>query len=126
MGFEGCVIEGKRTLEGAGTHAVDALDLIGTDDDVLEGGTVLELEDGILVATLSLASALDTTAVCLEATVEGALDRLDRLVGDGALGGGDGEAEAALNDLRSRGSRGADGESAEKGGSDGGEGRHCC
>ena len=105
---------------------MDALDLVGTDDDVLEGGTVLELEDGVLVAALSLASALDTTAVGFEATVEGALDRLGRLVGDGALVGRDVEAEAALNDLGSRSSRGADGESAEKGGSDGGEGRHCC
>ena len=105
---------------------MDTLDLVGTDDDVLEGGTVLELEDGVLVATFGLASALDTTAVGLEATVEGALDDLGSLVGDGALRGGDREAEAALNDLGSRGSRGADGESAEKGGSDGGEGRHCC
>jgi hypothetical protein len=117
---------GKRTLEGAGALAVDTLDLVGTDDDVLEGGTVLELEDGVLVTALSLASALDTTAVSLETTVEGALDNLGGLVGDGALGGGDVEAEAALNDLGSRGSRGANGESAEEGGSDGGEGRHCC
>lgn len=119
-------MEWKRTLEGAGTLAVDTLDLVGTDDDVLEGGTVLELEDGVLVTALGLASALNTTAVGLEATVEGALDDLSGLVGDGALGGGDGEAEATLNDLGSRGSRGADGEGAEKGGSDGGEGRHCC
>ena len=103
----------KRTLEGAVALAVDTLDLVGTDDDVLEGGTVLELEDGVLVATFGLASALDTTAVGLEATVEGALDGLGGLVGDGALGSGDVEAEAALNDLGSRGSRGADGESAE-------------
>ena len=116
----------KRTLESAGALAVDTLDLVGTDDDVLEGGTVLELEHGVLVAALSLTSALDTTAVGLEATVEGALDDLGGLVGDGALGSGNVEAEAALNDLRSRGSRGADGESAEKGGSDGSEGRHCC
>jgi hypothetical protein len=120
------VIRRKHTLESAGALAVDTLDLVGTDDDVLEGGTVLELEDGVLVAALSLTSALDTTAVGLEATVEGALDDLGGLVGDGALGSGNVEAEAALNDLRSRGSRGADGESAEKGGSDGSEGRHCC
>lgn len=126
MGFEICVTGRKRTLESAGALAVDTFDLVGTDDDVLEGGTVLKLEDGVLVTALGLASALDTTAVGLEATVEGALDDLGSLVGDGTLGGGDGEAEAALNDLRSRGSRGADGESAEKGGSDGGEGRHCC
>ena len=122
----GYVMGRKRTLESAGALAVDTLDLVGTDDDVLEGGTVLELEDGVLVAALSLTSALDTTAVGLEATVEGALDDLGGLVGDGALGSGNVEAEAALNDLRSRGSRGADGESAEKGGSDGSEGRHCC
>jgi len=104
---------------------VDTLDLVGTDDDVLEGGAVLELKDGVLVAALGLAGALDTTAVGLEATVEGALDDLGGLVGNGALGGGDGEAESTLNDLGSRGSRDADGESAEKGGGDGGEGRHC-
>jgi len=72
---------------------VDALNLVGTNDDVLEGGTVLELEDGVLVTALSLASALDTTAVGLHAAIEGAGDDLGLLVGDRALGGGDVEAE---------------------------------
>lgn len=111
----------KLTLDGAGALAVDTLDLVGTDDQVLEGGAVLELEDGVLVTTLSLASALDTTAVGLHATIEGARDDLGLLVGDGALGGGDCEAVSALNELGSRGGRGANGEGAEKGGGDEGK-----
>ena len=105
---------------------MDTLDLVGADDDVLEGAAVGNLEDGVLAAAFGLAGALLATAVGLHATVEGTGDDLGGLVGDGALGSGNVEAEAALNDLRSRGSRGADGESAEKGGSDGSEGRHCC
>ena len=44
-GLKGCAMGGKRTLESAGALTVDTLDLVGTDDDVLEGGTVLELEN---------------------------------------------------------------------------------
>lgn len=84
-------------VDGAGALAVDTLDLVGTDDGVLEGSAVLEEEDGVLVATLSLASALDATAVGLHATIEGALDGLSGLIGDGALGGGDGEGGALLD-----------------------------
>lgn len=105
---------------------MDTLDLVGTDDQVLKGGTVLKLEDGVLVTTLGLASALDTTAVGLHATIEGALDDLGLLVGDRALGSGNVEAEAALNNLGSRSSGGANGEGAEKGGGDECEGRHFC
>jgi hypothetical protein len=102
---------GKRTLNGAGALAVDALNLVGTDDQVLKSGAVLELEDGVAVTTLGLTSALDTTAVGLHATIEGARDDLGLLVGDGALGSRDGEAVS--------------GESTEKGGGDEGERRHC-
>jgi hypothetical protein len=115
----------KRTLDGAGALAVDALDLVSANDQVLESGAVLELEDGVAVTTLGLASALDTTTVSLHATIEGARDDLGLLVGDGALGSRDGEAISALNELGSRGGRGADGESTQKGGGDEGERRHC-
>lgn len=105
---------------------MDTLDLVGTNDQVLEGGTVLKLEDGVLVTTLGLASALDTTAVGLHATIEGALDDLGLLVSNRALGSGNVEAEAALNNLRCRSGGGTNGESTEKGGSDECEGRHFC
>lgn len=49
---------------------MDALDLVGTDDHVLEGGAVLELEDSVLVTALSLAGALDATTVGLHATLK--------------------------------------------------------
>lgn len=91
-------------LDGARTLAVNTLDLVSTDDDVLEGSTVLENEDGVSVATLSLASALDTTAVGLQATIEGTLDGLGRLVGDGSLGGGDREAGTLLKSSHGVGS----------------------
>jgi hypothetical protein len=65
---------------------VDALDLVSANDQVLKSGAVLELEDGVVVTALGLSSALDTTAVGLHATIEGARDDLGLLVGDGALG----------------------------------------
>lgn len=83
-------------LDGARTLAVNTLDLISANDDVLEGSTVLEDEDGVGVLALDLASALDATAVGLHATVEDARDGLGTLVGDGSLGGGDGEGGASL------------------------------
>ena len=60
-------------------------------DGVLEGTTVLDDEDSVRVATLSLSSAGNTTAVGLEATIESAGDGLGLLVGNGALGLGDGD-----------------------------------
>ncbi|KAJ8116580.1 hypothetical protein OPT61_g2028 [Boeremia exigua] len=81
-------------LESAGTLAVDTLNLVLADDDVLESGTVSQREDGVRIATLGLTSAADTTAVGLQATVEGARDLLDFLEGLGALAGGDGDAGA--------------------------------
>lgn len=83
-------------LDGARALAVNTLDLVSANDGVLEGGTVLEDEDSIGVTALSLASALDATAVGLHATVKGAGDVLDLLVGDGSLGGGDGERSTLL------------------------------
>lgn len=83
-------------LDGARAHAVNTLNLIGANDDVLEGGSVLKDEDGILVAALLLTSALHTTAVGLHATVKGSLDGLRGLVGDGTLRGGDGEGGTLL------------------------------
>jgi hypothetical protein len=73
---------------------VDTLNLVLSNDDVLESTSVLDQEDGVLVATLSLTSAANTTAVGLHATIEGAADRLGGLEGNGTLGGGNGEGSA--------------------------------
>jgi hypothetical protein len=87
------------------------------DNGVLEGTAVLDDEDGVRVATLSLASAADTTAVGLHATIEGARDGLSLLVGDRALGAGDRDGGALLHgegisrggDGRAGGDRGREG-----------------
>lgn len=50
---------------------MDALNLVGTDDDVGESGAVLELEDGVGVAALRLAGAGDTAVDHHHAAVEG-------------------------------------------------------
>lgn len=73
---------------------MDTLDLVLSNDGVLESTAVLDDEDGVLVATLNLTSAADTTAVGLHATIEGATDGLRSLKGDGSLGGGDGKRGA--------------------------------
>ena len=44
-------------LEGAGALAVDALGLAGADDDVAEGGAVLEDEHGVSLTGLGLVLA---------------------------------------------------------------------
>lgn len=101
-------------LDGAGALAVDALDLVGADDGVLEGGAVLELEDGVGVAALGLPRALDAAAVRLHAAVEGLVggDRLHLAVRYAALGGRDGEGGTLVE----RGGRGEDaGGRAEEG-----------
>jgi hypothetical protein len=46
-------------LNGARALAVNSLDLVLSDDDVLQGSTVLEDEDGVLVASFSLTGARD-------------------------------------------------------------------
>jgi hypothetical protein len=87
-------IDPPDVLNGAGALAMHTLDLILADDGVLESGTVLQLENGVRVASLDLTGARDATAVGLHAAIEDAGDDLDRLVGDGALGGRNGEAGA--------------------------------
>lgn len=111
-------------LECAGTLAVDTLNLVLANDDVLKSGTVSQREDGVRVTALSLTSAADTTAVGLEATVE----RAGNLLGLGeslsAGGGGDGEsgalveAEEVVGGLVGRDGSGGGGESQD-GSSDG-------
>lgn len=105
---------------------MDTLDLISTDDDVLKSSAVLELEDGVLVATFRLASALDTTAIGLHSAVKRAADDLGLGILDISLAGRNVEAEGALNELRSWGGRCANGEGAEEGSGNKVEGRHCC
>lgn len=80
-----------NVLNSAGTETVHTLVLVLANDGVLEGSAVSKDEHGICVLALGLAAALDSTAVGLVATVEGARDGLGGLVGDGALAGGDGE-----------------------------------
>lgn len=91
-----------HVLDSAGTKAVNTFVLVFANDGVLEGGAVGKKEDGVFVAALGLAAALNAAAVGLVAAVEGAGDGLGALVGYGALAGGDGE-----------GSRGAGAEGAE-------------
>ena len=92
---------------------MDTLDLVLSNDGVLESTTVLDDEDSVLVATLSLTSAADTTAIGLHATIEGTTDSLSSLKGNGSLGGWDGE-RGALGKGESigggGGSRASDGE----------------
>ena len=103
---------------------MDTLDLVLTNDNVGESGAVSQREDGVGVTAFSLTSAADTTAVGLEATVEGATDLLGLGEGLSTLGGGDGEsvalvkAEEVVWSLVGRGSRGGGGESQD-GSSDG-------
>jgi hypothetical protein len=78
---------------------VDTLDLVSADNGVLEGGAILEDEDGVLIAAFLLAAALDATAVGLHTAVEGAADGLGGGVGHAALGGGDGEGGALVEGL---------------------------
>ena len=87
------------------------------DNGVLEGTAVLDDEDGVRVATLSLTSAADTTAVGLHATIEGTRDGLSLLVGDRALGAGDRDRSALLHGKGI--SRGGDGRTGGDGGREG-------
>lgn len=74
---------------------MDTLDLVGADDGVLEGSTVLQDEDGVRVATLLLTSAGNTTAVGLVATIVLAIDLLGGVESDRSLRVGDGEVRTA-------------------------------
>lgn len=83
-----------HVLDCARPLAVHALDLIRADNSVLERRAVLEDENGVRITALVLAGALDATAVGLHATVEGAGDGFGCIVGDGALGCGNGQRGA--------------------------------
>lgn len=79
-----------------------------TNDDVLQSSTILKDENRIGITTLSLTRALDTTAVGLVTSVEGAADGLSLLQSDRALGAGDrkrstlGQAEELVRSLLGR------------------------
>lgn len=45
---------------------MDTLDLVLANDSILDGATILDDEDGILVTTLSLASAGNATSIGLD------------------------------------------------------------
>ena len=98
------------------TLAVDTLDLVLANDGVLEGTSVLDEEDSVLVTTLNLTCARSTTAVGLHATIESSGNLLGLLVGNRALGGGDreggtlGEREELA---RGGGSRAGSGEASD-------------
>ena len=115
-------IDPPNVLDGAASLAVDALNLVLSDNSVLEGTAVLDEEDGIRVTTLGLASAGDTTTVGLEATIKGALDNHGGLVGDRALGGRDRDGGALGKAGEASGRRGSGASSDGSGkGSDGGD-----
>jgi hypothetical protein len=82
-------------LDRAGSHAVDALDLVGADDGVLESASILNPEDRVAVAAFTL-GALHSTTIGLHATIKGgvAADDFGCIKGDAALGRGKGEGEA--------------------------------
>ena len=64
--------------DGAGTLAVNTLDLVGSNDDVGQRAALLDLENGVRVATFILARAVNTTVVHVHSTVE-RLARGDRV-----------------------------------------------
>lgn len=70
---EGVLADGgpPDVVESAATVAVDALNLVGSDNDVGELGALLEDEDGVRVTALGLTSAGDTAVESLHATIEG-------------------------------------------------------
>jgi hypothetical protein len=111
-------------LNGASTETVNTLVLVFTNDGVLEGSAVSEKEDSVSVTAFGLTTALDTTAVGLVATVEGAGDGLGSLVGDGALAGRDGEGRGSTS---AEGTHAlSSGEGEEAGEDDGGVEMHDC
>jgi hypothetical protein len=80
-------------LDGAGAEAVHALELVGTNDGVLQGTALLDQEDGVVLTALALSAAGDATAEGLVATVVGLAggDFIGLVKGHAALGVGDGE-----------------------------------
>lgn len=111
-------------LNSAGTKTMNTFILIFANDGVLEGGAVGKDEDGVSIAALSLAAALDAAAVSLVAAVEGARDGLGGLVGYGALAGGDGEGGGGAGAKGTEALGGGHGE--EAGEDDGGVEVHGC
>jgi len=76
-------------LDCARAHTVDALDLVRADDHVLESSALLDLEYGIRVTSLGLASAIDAATESDHSAVELAGD--DHRLAQGALASGVGE-----------------------------------
>ena len=115
-------IDPPDVFDGATALAVNTLDLVLTNDGILEGTSILDDEDCIGVSTLGLTSARLATAVCLHATIKGTRDRLRSLKGNGSLGSGNGkrctlvQADEASRSIGSRassdrGHKGGDGSS---------------
>jgi hypothetical protein len=129
-------VDPPDVLDGAGALAVDTLDpgnrqyaitirprtcsLVFANDGVLQCTTVLNHEDGVRVATLSLTSAGNTTAVSLKTTVKSTGDDLGLGELDGALGAGDRDAGALLHGESL--SRSGSGRAGGNGGHEGGNG----
>ena len=99
---------------------MNTLDLVGTNDGVLESSTIRKDEDGVRVATFGLTGAADTTAVGLHSTIESTGDLLSGIEGLGALGSRDREV-GALGEKAGSGSRGSEG---QDGSGDGGSATH--
>lgn len=82
-------------LKGARTLAVDTLGLVRTNDDILQGGTILKDEDGVGFSTLALAAAGARATVVLDPLGIEGLASLDVLGLSEGLGAG-GCREAAV------------------------------
>lgn len=82
-------------FDRAGAQAVDTFVLVFANNDIAQGGTVLEEEYGVRIGTFDLTVAGYASTIGLVATVEATRDSFGFAVGDAALGGGDREAGAA-------------------------------
>ena len=58
-------------FNSAGTKAVNTLDLVSSNDGILESTSLLDDEDGIILSALDLAGAFNTAAVGLHASIKG-------------------------------------------------------
>jgi hypothetical protein len=84
-----------HVLNGAFSFAVNTLNLVFANDDVLKSTAVLDIEDSVLVAALCLTSALNATAVGPHLAIEDTVDLVGLLVGyRGSLRLRDGEGGA--------------------------------
>ena len=91
-------IHPPNVVQGTSTLAVNTFGLVRPNDNVAQGGTLLQNEHCVLLASLTLASAdLGVTVVLLHPTIEalsfGDLDRGSNCSGSG--GGGDGLGETS-------------------------------